>query len=119
MLTDAMNSSLPPGLGTSEMYWFNRREFLLRQGYRLRPKFNPDFASKYHLLDETAMEECGILYSRPTIMDVVRVSDGTKVMLKSVSTSIHQQSLVFAVEAGSGCRFRPSYVAVCSSAAFA
>ncbi|KAK7028447.1 kinase domain-containing protein [Favolaschia claudopus] len=91
-----MNSSLPPGLKASEMYWFNLREFLLSQGYHLRPKFDPDFASKYHLLDETALEECGTSYSRPAIMDAVRVSDGTKVMLKSVSTSIHPHEVEIA-----------------------
>ncbi|KAK7028597.1 kinase domain-containing protein [Favolaschia claudopus] len=74
----AMKSSLPPGLGPSEIYWLNLRDFL-------RPKFDPDFASRYDLLDEMGQEPG----RRRTIMDAVRSSDGTKVMLKSVSTSLH------------------------------
>ncbi|KAK7012646.1 kinase domain-containing protein [Favolaschia claudopus] len=63
-----MDSNSPPSLGP-EMYWFHLREFLHHQGYRLRSKFDPDFASKYHLLDETAQEESQVLYFDPEDSD--------------------------------------------------
>ncbi|KAK7028454.1 kinase domain-containing protein [Favolaschia claudopus] len=86
-----MASNSPPRLGR-ETYWFDRREFLLHQGYRLRPKFDPDFASRYQTLDETAQEES----QRHTIMDAVRTWDDTKVLLKSVSTSLHPHEVEIA-----------------------
>ncbi|KAK7053598.1 kinase domain-containing protein [Favolaschia claudopus] len=71
------------------MSWFRRRDALLQHGYRLRPKFDPDFASRYASLEKTARNESHAWYFRGTVMDAVRISDDTKVLLKSVSTTVH------------------------------
>ncbi|KAK7028445.1 kinase domain-containing protein [Favolaschia claudopus] len=84
-----MDSNLHSGVEESEIYWFYHRGFLLHRGYRLRPKFDPDFASTYQLLDKRARRECQTCYFRHTVMDAIRTSDGTKVLLKSVSTSLN------------------------------
>ncbi|KAJ7032028.1 kinase-like domain-containing protein [Mycena alexandri] len=67
-----------------EAFWFQRRAFLEKAGYRLRPKFNPRFVGpkppgRYSLGDHTAH------HPRKNIMDAERISDGQQVMLKWVS----------------------------------
>ncbi|KAK7053653.1 kinase domain-containing protein [Favolaschia claudopus] len=91
-----MNSSPRPGLTEFEMRWFRRRDVLLQHGYRLRPKFDPDFASRYNHLDKTAKDECEAWHFRTTIMDAVRISDDTKVILKAVSTTVHPHEVEIA-----------------------
>ncbi|KAK7053596.1 kinase domain-containing protein [Favolaschia claudopus] len=86
---DAVNSRPHPGISLSEVSWIRRRDALLQHGYRLRPKFDPDFASRYANLERTARNESEAWYFRDTVMDAVRISDDTKVLLKSVSTTVH------------------------------
>ncbi|KAK7055456.1 kinase domain-containing protein, partial [Favolaschia claudopus] len=71
----------------SEIYWSQRWAFLEDAGYRLRPKFSPNFNSKE--LNERTRAEYDARYLNPAIMDAQRISDGQKVMLKSVSTRFH------------------------------
>ncbi|KAK7053600.1 kinase domain-containing protein [Favolaschia claudopus] len=85
-----------PGLLPGEMSWFRRRDVLLQHGYRLRPKFDPDFAARYRRLDETTRNEAGAQYFRATIMDAVRISDNTKVLLKAVSSRLHPHEVEIA-----------------------
>ncbi|KAK7027841.1 kinase domain-containing protein [Favolaschia claudopus] len=91
-----MNSRPHPGLSETELPWLRRRHALLQHGYRLRPKFDPDFASRYPALDETAKDECDATYFRSSIMDAVRISDGTKVQLKAISTKVHPHEVEIA-----------------------
>ncbi|KAJ7449118.1 kinase-like domain-containing protein [Mycena galericulata] len=71
-----------------EAFWFQRRVFLEKAGYRLRPKFNPGLLGpkprgRYNLDDHTAH------HPRRHIMDAERISDGQQVMLKWVSRKAH------------------------------
>ncbi|KAK7002417.1 kinase domain-containing protein [Favolaschia claudopus] len=75
---------------------FESFSFVKATARRLRPEFDPDFVKRYHLLNETEQEECEACYFRRTIMDAVRISDGTKVTLKSVSRSLHPHELEIA-----------------------
>ncbi|KAJ7734569.1 kinase-like domain-containing protein [Mycena maculata] len=72
-----------------EAFWFERRMFLEKAGYRLRPKFNPGFVGpkppgRYHLGDDHTAQ-----HPRKHIMDAERISDGQEVMLKWVSRRTH------------------------------
>ncbi|KAJ6464798.1 kinase-like domain-containing protein [Mycena vitilis] len=71
---------------TWEDYWHRHRAFLERAGYRLRPKFGPNFATHVDDLSETALDDYTTHYFHEYIMDAVRIADGQKVMLKYVST---------------------------------
>ncbi|KAF8214174.1 hypothetical protein K438DRAFT_1927335 [Mycena galopus ATCC 62051] len=77
----------------SEQYWYERRVFLEKAGYRLRPKFQPGFVAPAcnPLLDTNAAS-----HARPCIMDAVRISDDKLVMLKQISKKAHP----FEVEIG-------------------
>ncbi|KAJ7726442.1 hypothetical protein DFH07DRAFT_852778, partial [Mycena maculata] len=79
-----------------ERYWHQQRAFLARSGYRLRPKFNPDFAFKISGLGRRALKEYRTHHWRSTIMDAERICDGHKVMLKSVSTKLHPNEVKIA-----------------------
>ncbi|KAJ7455661.1 hypothetical protein B0H11DRAFT_2161022 [Mycena galericulata] len=82
---------------TYEEYWFQRRGFLENVGYRLRPKFHPDFAAnELPGLSAHALREYEATHTHRTIMDARRVSDGIQVMLKSISTSIHPHEVEIA-----------------------
>ncbi|KAJ7475632.1 hypothetical protein B0H11DRAFT_1727396 [Mycena galericulata] len=82
---------------TYEEYWFQCRGFLENVGYRLRPKFHPDFAAnELPGLSAHALREYEATHTHRTIMDARRVSDGIQVMLKSISTSIHPHEVEIA-----------------------
>ncbi|KAJ7665948.1 kinase-like domain-containing protein [Mycena polygramma] len=68
-----------------EAFWFQRRAFLEKAGYRLRAKFNPGFVGprNKHGEDHTAH------HPRKHIMDAERIRDGQQVMLKWVSKKTH------------------------------
>ncbi|KAJ7923880.1 hypothetical protein B0H13DRAFT_1602192 [Mycena leptocephala] len=83
-----MDLVIRPGVN-AEVYWFQRREFLENAGYRLRPKFHPDFALKVKHLSEQAFHEYTATHLWHTIMDAQRISDGRLVMLKAISKQIH------------------------------
>ncbi|KAJ7109618.1 hypothetical protein C8R43DRAFT_1161456 [Mycena crocata] len=79
-----------------EAFWFQRRVFLEKAGYRLRPKFNPGFVgpkppSTYNLGDDHTAQ-----HPRKHIMDAERISDNQQVMLKWISKKTHP----FEVEIG-------------------
>ncbi|KAJ7652363.1 hypothetical protein DFH06DRAFT_1282628 [Mycena polygramma] len=71
---------------TWEDYWHRHRVFLEGRGYRLRPKFGPNFATHVDDLSKTAFEDYRTHYFHEYIMDAVRISDDRKVILKYVST---------------------------------
>ncbi|KAJ7439687.1 kinase-like domain-containing protein [Mycena latifolia] len=72
-----------------EAFWFQRRVFLAKAGYRLRPKFNPGFVGpkapgRFSLGDDHTAQ-----HPRKHIMDAERIFDGQQVMLKWVSKKTH------------------------------
>ncbi|KAJ7677614.1 kinase-like domain-containing protein [Mycena rosella] len=79
-----------------EVYWFERRPFLEAAGYRLRPKFQPNFVATKPKNPGNFGDEYTVHHLREQIMDAERISDGTRVMLKWVSKKTHP----FEVEIG-------------------
>ncbi|KAF7316353.1 Protein kinase domain-containing protein [Mycena indigotica] len=76
-----------------ELYWFERREFLEALGYRLRPKFHPDYIPN---AGWEAVREYGASYLKLRIMDARRISDDKPVMLKAVVASKHPHEVEIA-----------------------
>ncbi|CAK5274856.1 unnamed protein product [Mycena citricolor] len=64
-------------ISEKEAYWYQRRVFLQKAGYRLRPKFHPDFVGP--IGDQIAQ------HPKKHIMDADRIYDGQQVMLKCIS----------------------------------
>ncbi|KAJ6614579.1 hypothetical protein B0H10DRAFT_2165071 [Mycena sp. CBHHK59/15] len=72
-----------------ELFWLQRRIFLEKADYRLRPKFQPGYVaakppSRHYLGDEHSAR-----HPQKHIMDAERISDGKQVMLKWVSNKTH------------------------------
>ncbi|KAJ6492472.1 kinase-like domain-containing protein [Mycena vitilis] len=99
-----------------ESYWYQHQPFLARRGYQLRPKFRPDFTANVSDMDEEELDEYRAMYmvrgrpyhcmksqlfQRAGIMDAERISDGQKVMLKSISTERHPEEIRIARLLGS------------------
>ncbi|KAJ7174544.1 kinase-like domain-containing protein [Mycena filopes] len=76
-----------------ESYWRRRREFLHSSGYKLRPKFSPDFATNLQELSTRALRDYKAHYFHEHVMDAERISDGRKVMLKFTSNSIFPEEV--------------------------
>ncbi|KAJ7624726.1 hypothetical protein FB45DRAFT_796671, partial [Roridomyces roridus] len=76
---------------TYERDWLLRRDFLEKSGYRLRPKFYPGMKLKE--LRGRDLSEYGAKHARRSIMDAQRISDGSQVLLKSVSTAEHPEEV--------------------------
>ncbi|KAJ7196504.1 kinase-like domain-containing protein [Mycena pura] len=79
-----------------EAFWFQRRVFLEKAGYRLRPKFNPGFVgpkppSRHNLGDDHTAQ-----HPLKHIMDADRIYDGQQVMLKWVSKKTHPHEVEIA-----------------------
>lgn len=90
-----------------EVFWRDRYEFLLQAGYKLRPRYKPDWSpswAKNNLTvvdceDGIALQVCLlVLFSTDSIMtrletsrviDAVREADGKDVTIKKISKSIH------------------------------
>ncbi|KAF5384305.1 hypothetical protein D9615_003091 [Tricholomella constricta] len=75
----------------SERFWVGIQPFLLHRGYRLRPRYDPQWVAPWLRgpeidLDILAFEESLILGKGEDLLDAVRVSDGFKVVFKRVST---------------------------------
>ncbi|KAJ7160162.1 hypothetical protein C8R46DRAFT_1001367 [Mycena filopes] len=81
---------------TTESYWRRTRVFLESSGYKLRPKFQPDFAANINELSGAVLEEYQSRHFHPHIMDAERISDGRKVMLKCVSSNAHPDEVKIA-----------------------
>ncbi|KAJ7031520.1 hypothetical protein C8F04DRAFT_411096 [Mycena alexandri] len=72
----------------SELFWIELQPFLLSRGYLLRPRFRPGWVPPWTLpgAGRPLEYEDVIHEARPNVLDAVRVSDGTKVVLKRVRT---------------------------------
>ncbi|KAF5384203.1 hypothetical protein D9615_003106 [Tricholomella constricta] len=75
----------------SAHFWVGIQPFLLHRGYRLRPRYDPQWVAPWLRGPEInqnilAFEESLILGHGEGLLDAVRVSDGFKVVFKRVST---------------------------------
>ncbi|KAH9481861.1 hypothetical protein JR316_0006391 [Psilocybe cubensis] len=82
-----------------EQFWVDIQPFLLQRGYRLRPRYNPNWkpswlqgkAGKHPVLCED-----GILARGETVIDAIRLENGQKVVLKKVETASQEISFATA-----------------------
>ncbi|CAK5280704.1 unnamed protein product, partial [Mycena citricolor] len=73
-----------------EYYWRCLYQFLASSGYRLRPKFAPNYVQPLSVPDTIFGDEAKPVHDRKEIMDAERIHDGKPVILKSVSRSVHK-----------------------------
>ncbi|KAF5370933.1 hypothetical protein D9615_009783 [Tricholomella constricta] len=79
-------------LNDGEQFWVDIQPFLLSRGYRLRPRYDPEWTPPWLLgstinTDVYDFEEALSLFNGRHLIDAVRVSDGYRVVLKSIDTS--------------------------------
>ncbi|KAL0952417.1 hypothetical protein HGRIS_006691 [Hohenbuehelia grisea] len=80
----------PGALDHGEEFWRDHCEWLHKSGYKLRPRYQPDWKPSWEATKkEWFMCEDGIAPRHFKTLDARRVSDGKRVMLKRYDKSIH------------------------------
>ncbi|KAI9067304.1 hypothetical protein FKP32DRAFT_1755210 [Trametes sanguinea] len=78
------------GLLAHEKFWRDHQQWLLNQGYALRPRYWTDWIPSWRGTKRDPDEcEDGLRWMRRQIMDAQRTSDGTIVILKLIEKSLH------------------------------
>ncbi|KAF9549827.1 kinase-like protein [Agrocybe pediades] len=82
-----------------EEYWIGMQPFLLRKGYKLRPRYDPTWQPPWLHEDKSkrisplqSEESRGLMFG--VALDAVRVKDGQKVVLKKIPTNTDELKLV-------------------------
>ncbi|KAF7302216.1 Protein kinase domain-containing protein [Mycena indigotica] len=75
----------PRKFNPNDIYWLESRSFLEASGYRLRPKYQPDYVPS----PDTIHDDYWAAYLGNPIMDAHRISDEHPVMLKAISMRVH------------------------------
>ncbi|KAG6901675.1 hypothetical protein C0995_009230 [Termitomyces sp. Mi166 len=80
-----------------EMFWVRLEPFLSSHGYRLRPRYRPDWIPSWRNCDMrkrnlSEFEDAQIM-TRTYLMDAIRISDGVKVVMKCVDTQRREVSI--------------------------
>uniref|UniRef100_A0A8H7XN86 Protein kinase domain-containing protein n=1 Tax=Psilocybe cubensis TaxID=181762 RepID=A0A8H7XN86_PSICU len=81
-----------------EIFWINIQPFLLQRGYRLRPRYDPNWTPSWLQGKSGKKHPSPILFedsSRDILIDATRLENGEKVVLKKVETN--SQEIPFAV----------------------
>ncbi|KAH8107733.1 kinase-like domain-containing protein [Cristinia sonorae] len=89
-ILEAGETGDPDGLELEEVFWRDHQPWLEQKGYRLRPRYKPDWIPSWKADggNELGREDaCPSMY--PQVMDATRLSDGEMVLLKSVKHSWH------------------------------
>ncbi|KAF5326216.1 hypothetical protein D9611_000730 [Ephemerocybe angulata] len=93
-------SGLPPGnfieqLSDKEIYWRDRYDWLLESGYRLRPRYKPDWVPSWITNPQLFFVDCedSLTNPRGIICDAIRLKDKSQVVLKRVNKTKHQNEL--------------------------
>ncbi|KAI0745242.1 kinase-like domain-containing protein [Earliella scabrosa] len=77
-------------LSDLEVFWRDRYDWLLSVGYRLRPRYSPDWTPSWKKNNKSRLDcEDGVRPQTTKVMDAVRVNDDTIVMIKRISKSQH------------------------------
>ncbi|KAJ7031518.1 kinase-like domain-containing protein [Mycena alexandri] len=77
-----------------ERYWVDHQPFLFSRGYMLRPRYRPGWVASWTQagakfdpeLNNVHDFEDSVENGRPNVLDAIRISDGSKVVLKRVHT---------------------------------
>jgi len=77
-------------LADAEYFWRDRQPWLLAHGYKLRPRYSPDWKPSWEGTNRSFRSaEDGWMMDHPAVLDATRISDGTLVTLKTLSKSLH------------------------------
>ncbi|KAH0583283.1 hypothetical protein H2248_011158 [Termitomyces sp. 'cryptogamus'] len=81
-----------PTLGSNELVWVKYQPFLLSRGYRLRPRYNPDWIPSWPVDQpvDVEPEDSLMLNNFKGLIDAVHIRDEAKVVLKIVQTSSNE-----------------------------
>ncbi|KDQ55741.1 hypothetical protein JAAARDRAFT_37166 [Jaapia argillacea MUCL 33604] len=80
----------PGTLGESEFFWRDHWSWLQECGYRLRPRYAPDWVPSWEGTSKTFYHcEDGVQIRVGRIMDAIRISDNKRVALKRISKLEH------------------------------
>ncbi|PPR03001.1 hypothetical protein CVT24_012330 [Panaeolus cyanescens] len=93
MINDLIEDERTP----SERFWVQHYNFLLQRGYKLRPRYDPQWIPSW-IVDTSRLatlseDSIASLYAF-WVLDAVRVSDGKKVILKKVNTYTEELSIL-------------------------
>ncbi|KAF5379390.1 hypothetical protein D9615_006640 [Tricholomella constricta] len=84
-----------------EKFWVRLQPFLLQCGYKLRPRYQPDWTPSWFKLSslEPAIDnvydfEDALPLARSKLMDATRQHDGAKVVMKIVDTSAEEIQII-------------------------
>ncbi|RDB27810.1 hypothetical protein Hypma_002172 [Hypsizygus marmoreus] len=79
---------------SKEPFWVALQPFLLSRGYKLRPRYQPDWIPSWRNHDGPISHiytfEDALPITRGNLLDAVRVRDGAKVVFKCVDTSTEE-----------------------------
>ncbi|KAI0709576.1 kinase-like domain-containing protein [Cerioporus squamosus] len=79
--------NLDGGLSNAEFFWRNHYKFLEEKGYRLRPRYSPDWEPSWLESNKDRFDcEDGLPPLRVTTMQATRIADGRIVVLKQIWT---------------------------------
>ncbi|KAJ7127535.1 hypothetical protein C8R43DRAFT_695826 [Mycena crocata] len=77
-------------LAPDEIFWRDHQAWLHHCGYRLRPRYMPDWVPSWHSTAKLSLSsEDGIFTSSPVIIDAIRIRDNLDVALKRVNPERH------------------------------
>ncbi|KAF5379481.1 hypothetical protein D9615_006630 [Tricholomella constricta] len=81
-------------LTESEKFWVGLQPFLLMRGYKLRPRYQPDWTPSWLKPKRIGRDiysfEDALSLPRPGLIDATRQCDGTKVVIKCIDTSTEE-----------------------------
>ncbi|TFK74317.1 hypothetical protein BDN72DRAFT_833669 [Pluteus cervinus] len=77
-------------LGVAEFFWRDHAVWLESRGYKLRPRYQPDWDPKLNVLEQVNLgDENFLSMPRAAVVDATRTKDGKRVLLKRISKSDH------------------------------
>ncbi|KAJ7680947.1 kinase-like domain-containing protein [Mycena polygramma] len=93
-ITKATNTRYNGELLKDEYFWRDHQRWLETCGYKLRPRYSPDWVPSWEGTSKHYLDcEDGLRTETPVVMDATRVSDSTLVVLKQIKVSQHPDEL--------------------------
>ncbi|CAA7270063.1 unnamed protein product [Cyclocybe aegerita] len=87
-----------------EEIWVFLQPLLLRRGYQLRPRYDPNWrpswTRQFSLFGPATAFEDGQVLTKPCTIDAIRIKDGMKVVMKIVSTSSNEIPIIRYLNSG-------------------
>ncbi|KAJ7468309.1 kinase-like domain-containing protein [Mycena galericulata] len=84
-----------PAPPRNERMWLELYPFLLSSGFKLRPRYDPNYVPPWTITDEPGdYEECIPLTGYYNVVDATCIEDGKKVVLKRVASDSEEQAIL-------------------------